>query len=289
MPMNKIKTVVLLSIIILQPLVSQTNLQSEDKCHFEITFGFNFLSEKDFSYGKETHIESTVIDYISKYLDKTDCYRVFGNVPSIYYSNGFRVSSNGCNEELMRQRIIENIKLNSQLKYKIVIDTLESWLVQVVDSNKFYNCGIYYDNNKLFEIDSSGNLENYRPFYSSKYFDNITGNLIFIGDKQNSAMENSTTRYVPHGSRFLHCEDFSLDFENNLRFYVPEQIQYDIYLYKKFFLDYTGIDIFISEETEDKLLFYLEDSLLPIQNRTYFNFYEDTFYYPYNVNRIQKR
>jgi hypothetical protein len=68
-------------------------------------FGNFFFSERIF-YGKETR-QIHCIDYISKYLDKTDCYRVFSNVPSIYYSNEFRVSSNGCNEELMRQRIIE--------------------------------------------------------------------------------------------------------------------------------------------------------------------------------------
>lgn len=101
-------------------------------------------------------------------------------------------------------------------------------------------------------------------------------------------MENSASRYVRHGDRFLHCEDFNLDFENNLRFYVPEQIQYDVYLYKKFFLYNTGIDIIISEETEDKLLFYLEFYICLYKIALILTF-EDTFYYPYNVNRIQKR
>jgi hypothetical protein len=269
-------------------LFSQSNIENWGNCQFDIKFGFGYSDTKNYSTKENIVFETTVIDFLSTYLDKTDCYRVFSNVPSKYNSYGFRVSSKGCNEEIMKQKIVENINVNSVIRYKIVKDTLESWAIQVVDSNKLFTCGIYYEFEKLYERDSAGNFLYYKPSYSCKYFDNITGNFNFIGDKQQSIIENSASRFFPNGSRFLNIKTFNLDFENHLWFNIPEQIQCDVYLYKHFLHKYAGIDININEETEDKLLFYLEDTSLPVQSYIQYNFNEEAYYYPYNIKRIIK-
>jgi hypothetical protein len=259
----------------------------DSNCRFDITFDFDYVSKKSYIKDGFEVIEVPLIQYMEERLNMPGRFRFFHNVPNSFYSYGFKVVSKSCSQELLHRKIMDHVYNESRLKFKTVIDTTETWTVVVVDSQKLFNCGIYFD-----YVKNGSDMYGYPQLFSSrnsiKYWDNITGNLISMGDKNRYYIDLSESRTLLDGIRKWDYNGLGMDFENYLFFYIPDQIQYDLELFRNVLFDYAGIDIKVSNSTSEIILFYLDASdKSRVKNKFWSSdFMVDPYYYPHNVKRI---
>jgi hypothetical protein len=270
-------------------LSSQIPIKDLEDCRFDITFDFDFESKKSYIKDGFEVIEVPLIHYLEERMNMKGRYRLFHNVPNRFFSYWFKVVSKSCSQELLHRKIMDHVYNESRLKFKTVIDTTETWTVVVVDSQKLFNCGIYFD-----YVKNGSDVHGYPQHFSSrnsiKYWDNITGNLISMGDKNRYYIDLSESRSLLDGIRKWDYKGLGMDFENYLFFYIPDRILYDLELFRNVLFVYAGIDIIVSISTSEIILFYLDDSDKSRVNDKFWSsdFMVDPYYYPHNVKRIYK-
>ena len=199
------------------------------------------------------------------------------------------ITGNGenCSIEELKDKIQPFIKKETGLDPKnsyIAIDTIIRWKLKIIDSLKFYSCGIYFNSdqyNKLgiLTLDNRGSLKRY---------DN-TNEFIYFEFDYNEKMLQILNRINFRGhSRLVYSGD-TLDFGINC--YIPPQFVLNNYSLRKLLLNDTGIEIEMAKEIYPTRYLFKRMSLSKrrkffIQNS--YEIYNKVEYFPYNNLRINK-
>ncbi len=207
---------------------------------------------------------------------------------SEYYT---KIKGNGraCKADEINKKILDLIKnkigLDPKYNYEVV-DTIIEWSFDIVDSSKFYACGIYFDYglfNKLgiYTVDMRGSL---------KRFDN-NNEFIYLNMDGSDEIVQVFNKINYKGYNTLEYIGDTLDF--GFYCYIPPQILLNVESLKNLLLTQAGIDIQMKRKLHyvrylyknmsavDRRKFYIQDA-----REIYDKF--SNYTYPYNILHIYK-